>query len=343
MWKVFADNQTVDVTPSATSTHTNYDFTVDATKLKLKILKGAQDHAGTKRKIWIGEKPTLSAVLEPANFGTLSNFQWTVTGIRQADYIATAMLGSNVPLTVLTQQNVTFAWTVASALETATVTAQLAGQTLTATARFEVMDATAQWFGLPTGVISVHQRQGVTMLGLGTFANRGITMLLTNGNVNGCPQWTFSWAQIGNSIWWRKDGGLQWNMNNGFGLDTKFPAGAWTSLHGVGFDSPSINLVNFDYETWRGNEFDAYLFFQPAPPSIPVAIKKFYWKWMGYTVNTNAPNNGWHQIIDPPPAPLSITNAVIAQNNSIVTTNPTWTNNTTNRVTMTTNQPPNLP
>ena len=152
--------------------------------------------------------------------------------------------------------------------------------------------------------------------------NPGITFNFTNVNLKGYSNnYVFSCAQFGQSFWRRSFNGIAWIVADsiGAGLDTQFPAKVWPTNQPYGSfsDSPATAFVSNDTQTWRGNNLSMQLLFRPTGPSIPIALKRIDWDWLGHAVYTNA----WELEISP-------TNAAhITATNAPVASTPAWTNN----------------
>lgn len=297
--------------------------------------------------MWAGQQVNLTCALEPA-LGRLTNFNWFIPTNTVADYYVSPdefqTNGWPMPVTNLTTATNVFYWTdeapLAKVICTADVIAMGRTNSLSAQAKFEVRKPTADWIGAITGTIAVDENYppvtGPALhFGTGTVTNLGITFNFTNVNFKGYSNsYVFSCAQFGKSFWRRSPNGLNWIVSDsvGSGLDNHFPVFRWPTNTPSGFtgDSPGAALQSSVIDTWRGNKVSAKLFFQPAGPSIPIAIKQVDWDWLGRALQPGE----WMLETSP-------TNVHITASNAPTAPTPSWTNNiNVHRTNFTTNSLP---
>lgn len=329
------DNATYQVTPHVPG-EDNYFFGMAATKGVLKILRDETNVTGLTSTVVVGEKITLSCVLDPA-IATITNFQWSVPGNRIKDfYVSSDELHTNgwpVALTNadLTNQSVLFAWVDGSggSLFEVQCTAIVKGITLTAKSKFNVIRPSADWTGQLTEVVAVDdnhpfsEQTGYTQLHFGLGTNHGITFNLANVNINGYSGgYSFSCVQKMNTV-------IQMNLLNNNnqpptpfcfqelrgGLDGTYPYKLFGQTNsGTAVDSPTSSLLPHQYQLYRQDSAEMVLFFQPTSPSIPVPLRTVLWNWSGKA--TNQPP--WQLVSSP-------TYRVITGNNLDTTQHPSWT------------------
>lgn len=337
LWKMLADSQTLDVTPVVPASHTNYAFTVSATKLKLKIMRNGEDIAGKKQIVWVGQPINLTCELDNSSF-TISNFTWTVPGNSISNYVYTTETAEVVTQYPKTKASVGYYWIQDLASGDVTVTATLNGFTLQAKVLFEVrrpsatLRLTPKWqVEVSTDFCGYLQGTGVPRLQTGkkcTTNDVGMLYEFILQDLKGFQSdYEFQMVQIVTTDIKRNLPEVNGVRNSQEvlirGLDAIYPYKSWAGPSEYGYADDTPHELLFDVlwvYHYRRDQFECHLMFKPSG-GIPVPIKLAAWNWKGQAAYQSNPA-GWYGVVPyvhPQPA-LGVENLSY----------PTWTNNAGN-------------
>jgi hypothetical protein len=176
-----ADHSERDITPSV-SGYSNYYFSIGATQIKPMIKWGGTDITGSTVSTVVGLRPTLT--LDTTAPVPITSYAWSVAGQRVANFVATSTNGGPVPLTILTNSTVTFAWTDRGTGLDVSCTINVAGETATAKTKFNVFK--------PTSSVQTTE-DDVWMLGNSlSFGNTGVHGIQFYGTITDAGGYTGS-------------------------------------------------------------------------------------------------------------------------------------------------------
>jgi hypothetical protein len=322
-WNHFlADNTETDVTPSvagdwmktedwiyydggthhAEITDIGYGLSVETTKPL--IYWGGADVTDKTNVVWVGERIDLACRLNlPMTGVTLSNFQWTVPGIRIGYWDGRTQWGRTTTLTNFNRSTIEFYW-VQDTAEAVVVecTAEAAGQTFNLRTTYEIRRPTATWYLYPQGRPVRVTKDGKPAQGWDGYYHltTGLGWSLTNvgmyyeyemtdlkGFTN---QYSVSMVQ---TVWvdWHaniEDGGIPETQPKSYvtitdGLDGPYPYVNWgwdrTSYID---DTPKSPLGDYEKYFWRRDKFWSYLMWKSERrASIAVPLRLWTWDWRG--------------------------------------------------------------
>ena len=298
-------------------------------KLKISLNGDITDRTST---VYVGQEMSPICLLEPDSGPAINNYEWHIPGTYVGGYLHSAVLGENQPAN-LTNQVAIYYWADKLDAGDVTCTVKTGGKEWSAKSTFRVLKPTARWTGVTNGSIGVDG--GYLHYGRNdSLSNAGAIFAFTNANVMGYTKdYSFVCAQVGNmqivADGTNSAGAAYTVQLLGIGLDNGWPYQNFGKTNYVppATDSPRVEAgpnPAIQPIASMGNlkityGLSHYLFFQPAGPSIPVAIKRIDW-----SLSMQATNSGASTSVDGlVPADCS---ASILSDDVPVTGNPEWTN-----------------
>ena len=291
------------------------DYGSDSTSMqviRLDIKQNGNVITGTTQDVIVGQKISLTADIQPAGT-TFSNPQWTVPGNRIAGYTANNTTGTVTQLSNTSGSSINFYWVDGGNGRQVQLSATINGQTVTASATFNVKRPTGQ-VTTQTGTVNVDNL--ALKLRYGTFIDNGINGIAFSSNITIPSGFSGSlkWVQIATPLRRRRLNSGAWERWTGAGLDTQFPYDTGSTTN----DSPETALESIYQEKTVNDSFEMWLMFLPdGTDSILVPLRKVNWSWAGDAVRSG---QSW-----------SLVSSSNTQNPSDAdtTTYPTWTRNVT--------------
>jgi hypothetical protein len=305
--------------------------------------------------VWVGEQIQLQCTLSGSEPPPITNVEWTILGsvvagfaVRDLAYTnddgealtAPRGIGHVVPLVNTNVNPITFYWVDGSPIVSASINASISGSEFQTRTCFEVRKPDAIWFGITNGPIQITNESLV--YGISKFdPSAGMHFVYANLELNGYTNsFAMSSLQIISSMLIEYVGENAATNQvrvavtpvlTGVALDTVYPFISWGMAYsGVHYDSPgcaaaagidqldSTDPIVYLRSANLSGTYQHYLMFQPAEPSIPVAIRRIDWSLS--MAGDNAHNTNHLDTL------VTGSCGVTLQNNLPVLTNPSWSN-----------------
>ncbi|HEX5733474.1 MAG TPA: hypothetical protein VF131_11630 [Blastocatellia bacterium] len=270
-------------------------ITVSTTTVRIKM--GGTDITNTTRDVIVGQKISLVAELQPAG-QPISNQQWTVPGLRIANYIVNFTNDSSptsatvTQLTNLTSSSVDFYWVDGGEGRQVQYSVSVNGQPFTARATFNVKRPTATLTTTSGANVAVNSACGPLELHYGCGIPPGPAGITFTSSVTVPSGFsgTAEYVQRVNSTTRTrlKTNGVRLTLQGTGLLDTDFP-------YGLNYDSPGQGFAFDDLQVTANDSFTMWVMFKPSTAnSIWVPLKKVSWSWSGDALRSGTLNSGNH-------------------------------------------------
>jgi hypothetical protein len=261
------------------------------------------DVTGKTNVVWVGERIDLECRLSPSITGvTLSNFQWTVPGLRIGYWDGRTQWGRTTPLTNFNRSTIEFYWVQDTAEAVVECTAQADGHTFNLRTTYEIRRPAATWNLYPAG-----RPVRVTLDGWPAPGWDGYYHLTTGLGFNASNVGMYYWYEMTDlkgftnqysvsmvqTVWvdWHaniEDGGIPETQPQSYvtiteGHDDVYPYKNWGWDHtDYIVDTPKTALGDYQKYYWRRDKFWSYLMWKSERrPSIAVPLKLWIWDWRG--------------------------------------------------------------